>query len=59
MERSLEVIYVARPFSAPTPEGVEANVMAAVAFGQEVRTTGFIPLVPHVAILPIGNTEAE
>lgn len=59
MERSLEVIYVAGPFSAPTPEGVYSNVMAALAFGQQVRAMGFIPLVPHVAILPTGNTEAD
>ncbi len=56
---SLELVYIAGPFSAPTPEGIYENVMAAVEFGQQVRAQGFVPLVPHVTVLPTGNTEAE
>ena len=59
MTCSLEVVYVAGPFSAPTPEGIYENVMAAVEFGQKVRAMGFVPMVPHAAVLPMGTTEAE
>lgn len=59
MKGSLEVIYVAGPYSHAVPAQVSLNVHEAVRFGQQVRAQGFIPLVPHVAILPTGNTEAE
>jgi hypothetical protein len=57
--KSLEVIYVAGPFSSPIPAQQSLNIHDAVRFGQKVRALGFIPLVPHVAILPTGTTEAE
>lgn len=53
------VVYVAGPYSAPDLEGLLENIKAAVVFGQKVRALGFLPLVPHVAILPVGDTEAE
>ena len=53
------VVYVSGPYSAPDAEGLLENIKAALAFGQKVRALGFLPLVPHVAILPVGDTEAE
>lgn len=55
---SLDVLYVAGPISALTPEGIEANIAEAVAFGQQVRALGALPLVPHVAILHTHDYEA-
>lgn len=57
--KSLEVVYVAGPFSSPIPAQQSLNIHDAVRFGQKVRAQGFIPLVPHVAILPTGTTEAD
>lgn len=55
---SRDVIYVAGPFSALTPEGIEANIAEAVAFGQQIRALGALPLVPHVAIIHTQDYEA-
>lgn len=43
-------VYVAGPYTAPTAQGVAANVQAAVAVGVELRRLGFVPLVPHITI---------
>jgi hypothetical protein len=59
MRASLEVVYIAGPYSSPHPGVVLQNVAEAVAFGQQVRALGLVPVVPHVAILPTGRTEAE
>lgn len=55
---SMDVLYVAGPFSALTPEGVAANVAEAVAFGQKIRELGALPLVPHVAVVQTEDYEA-
>ncbi|WP_257303445.1 DUF4406 domain-containing protein [Geothrix campi] len=54
----MDVIYVAGPYSAATPQGVAQNVAAAVAFGQKVRALGALPVVPHLTILPTDDYEA-
>ena len=56
---SRPVVYVAGPYSAPDADGVLKNITEAIAFGEQVRAMGFVPLVPHTAILPTGDTEAE
>lgn len=53
---SVELVYIAGPFSASTSAGIFRNTAAAVAFGQEVRALGLVPMVPHVAILPTDTT---
>ncbi|MDP1832612.1 MAG: DUF4406 domain-containing protein [Geothrix sp.] len=59
MRASLGVVYIAGPYSSPYSSIVRQNVAEAVAFGQQVRALGLVPVVPHVAILPTGRTEAE
>jgi len=49
---SIRKVYISGPYTAPTPELVQANVDAAVAVGLEVRAAGYVPVVPHVAIVP-------
>lgn len=44
---SIVLVYVAGPFSAPTREGVEANISAAVQLGIEVAKLGAMPVIPH------------
>lgn len=44
---NVKIVYVAGPFSAPTREGIEANIMTASLAGIEVARLGFCPLVPH------------
>lgn len=39
--------YVAGPFSAPTREGVEANIRKAERMGLEVAKLGLMPVIPH------------
>ncbi len=58
-EGSRPVVYVAGPYSSPDADGVLKNITEAISFGEQVRALGFVPLVPHVAILPTGDTEAE
>jgi hypothetical protein len=41
------LVYVAGPFSAPTREGVEANIRKAVDLGVEVARLGAWPVMPH------------
>lgn len=41
------LVYVAGRFSAPTREGVEANILAAALVGIEVAKLGAAPVVPH------------
>lgn len=41
------VVYVAGPFSAPTRQGVEANIAAAEDWGLLIAKLGAMPLIPH------------
>lgn len=41
------LIYVAGPFSAPTREGVDANIAVAVRAGIQVAEMGGMPVIPH------------
>lgn len=45
----MRLLYLAGPYSAPTPEGVAANVAAAVAEAKKIATRfpGIFPVVPH------------
>lgn len=45
----MRLLYLAGPYSAPTPEGVAANVAAAVAEAKKIaaRFPGIFPVVPH------------
>ena len=47
MTNASTLIYVAGPFSAPTREGVEANILRAALRGVEVAKLGACPVVPH------------
>ncbi|MEI7614795.1 MAG: DUF4406 domain-containing protein [Betaproteobacteria bacterium] len=49
---SIRKVYVSAPYTAPTPEQVQAHVDAATAVGLQVRAAGFVPVVPHIAIVP-------
>lgn len=40
-------VYVAGPFSAPTREGVEANIFRVVEYGVKIAELGFFPVIPH------------
>lgn len=42
-----EVIYIAGKYTAPTKEGVQANVDKATAKGAELAGQGYAPIVPH------------
>lgn len=41
-------VYVAGPFSAPTPEGVAANTARAFEHGQRIDDLGANAFVPHL-----------
>lgn len=43
----MKLIYVAGKFSAPTREGVDANIRAAELVGLEVAKLGGYPVIPH------------
>ena len=43
----MELMYVAGPYSAPTPEAIAANVAAAAAVGQECMRRGWAVICPH------------
>jgi len=40
-------VYVAGPYSAPTPEAVRANILEAQLVGLAILEAGGLPLVPH------------
>jgi hypothetical protein len=42
------LVYVAGPFSAPTRDGVEDNILAAADLGIEVARLGAMPVIPHM-----------
>jgi hypothetical protein len=41
-------IYVAGPYSGPTPSAVEQNVRTAIAAGVEIIRRGHYPYIPHL-----------
>jgi hypothetical protein len=47
VQQPTTLVYVAAPFSAPTREGVEANIVQAVELGIEVAKLGACPIIPH------------
>lgn len=49
---SIRKVYVSAPYTAPTPEQVQANVDAAKVVGLQLREAGYVPVVPHIAIVP-------
>ncbi len=42
-------IYIAGPYSADTPEAIEANVQRAIDAGIAVLKKGHIPYIPHLS----------
>lgn len=50
--RGPKLIYVAGPFTAPTPDAVRDNIRRAAALGHEVRKLGAYVLVPHLLGAP-------
>jgi hypothetical protein len=42
-------VYVAGPYTAATPAGVEANVARAIEAGHALMDAGFAPFVPHLS----------
>lgn len=55
----MHLIYIAGPYSAPTPDGIKANCDRARACGRNVASVpGCFPLIPHqlgAAIEDIGD----
>lgn len=47
MRNGIPLIYIAGPFTAPTREGVEANIKAAEAVGIVIAQLGGMPIIPH------------
>lgn len=45
------LIYVAGPFTAPTEDGIEANVRAAIDAGIALVERGHWPMIPHLSRL--------
>lgn len=45
------LVYVSGPFTAPSPEALAVNIERARLAGLKVRAAGFVPIVPHLAIL--------
>lgn len=43
----MKIVYCAGRFTAPTREGVEANILAATDIGVAVAALGACPCVPH------------
>lgn len=50
--KSPKLIYVAGPFTAPTPDQIRDNIRRAAALGHEVRKLGAGVLVPHLLGAP-------
>ena len=47
MRNGIPLVYIAGPFTAPTREGVEANIKAAEAVGIVIAGLGGMPIIPH------------
>lgn len=45
------LIYVSGPYTAPSSEELAQNIQRAKLTGLKVRAVGFVPIVPHLAIL--------
>lgn len=43
----MQIAYISGPYSAPTPEGIEANVRAAAVVAAEVAALGYAVFCPH------------
>jgi hypothetical protein len=43
-----KLVYIASPYSAPTPEGIEANVRRQMEVAHEVMDLGHVPFVPNL-----------
>ena len=41
------VVYISGPYSAPTPEGIEANIKQARAAGIALMRQGYAVIIPH------------
>lgn len=46
-KRGKQRVYVAGPYTAPTPEGIEKNRQVAIAAGLEIMKRGHLAHVPH------------
>lgn len=46
----MPVVYVAGPYRASTPEGVQLNIQAASHVGQLACRKGWVPIVPHLSL---------
>ena len=46
--RYIDLVYVAGPYSAPTPAERAANIEAAWTVGYQVASLGAYPVVPHM-----------
>lgn len=44
----MKLIYIAAPYSAPTPEGIEENIKRAADLGAWVAQEDCVPVVPHL-----------
>jgi hypothetical protein len=43
----LPVVYIAGPYRAATPAGIELNIQAARALGLQAVRRGWAPIIPH------------
>ena len=49
------LIYVSGPYTEGNGRSREANIAAAILAGAEARNLGFVPCVPHIAVLPMAD----
>jgi hypothetical protein len=49
--------FVSGPYSAPTPEGVAANVAAAVLVAQELTKLGWVVVCPNFQLNPLAELQ--
>jgi len=43
----MQIAYISGPYTAPTPEAVEANILKAAAVAAEVAALGYAVFCPH------------
>lgn len=56
----MRLIYIAGRYSAKSASEIEENVELAKLAGHVVRSWGYEPLVPHIAVLePLGESSEE
>ena len=53
------LLYIAGPYRAETPEGVQANVLMASRYGLHFAAKGWAPVVPHALTWKLAELDTE